>query len=526
MLLGNEMKRFNTTGTCFPDIHYLADITPQLDEAVRLVERGDYCCIHRGRQYGKTTTLSLLKSRLEALHKSVFFISFEGLGENDFSSDEVLYASFFKLLQATITYDENRLLTDQAKAVIAKYSTLSAIPALEFSAAITELVLSNQVPVVLLVDEVDQAGNHASFLHFLGTLRDKYLKRQTRATFLSVILSGVHDVKNLKLKICSDERHQYNSPWNIAISFKADMSLRSEAIADMLRDYASEHTIQMDYATMSTILFDFTSGYPYLVSRIAQIIDENELTWDKDGFLIALKMLYRESNTLFDDLRKKLAEYPKLYSMLRDILIEGKSYTFNQYEEVTNIAAAFSLIREQEGKVQVSCRIFETWLYELFLSEEENKSCPIYKEGSIDKQEVIVNKELNMPLILENFVHHYNSIYTKRDERFVEEQGRKLFLLYLRPIINGTGNYYIESRTRDNTRTDVIIDYWGKQYIVELKIWRGEQYHTEGEKQLCQYLDLHNQSIGYMLTFSFNKHKEIGVTQKYIDNKNIFEATA
>lgn len=43
--------------------------------------------------------------------------------------------------------------------------------------------------------------------------------------------------------------------------------------------------------------------------------------------------------------------------------------------------------------------------------------------------------------------------------KFKENDGRKLFLLYLRPIINGTGNYYIEAPTRDQRRTDVIVVY-------------------------------------------------------------------
>lgn len=36
-------------------------------------------------------------------------------------------------------------------------------------------------------------------------------------------------------------------------------------------------------------------------------------------------------------------------------------------------------------------------------------------------------------------------------------------------IINGTGNYYIEAQTRDQTQTDIIVDYLGKQYVIELK---------------------------------------------------------
>ena len=46
------------------------------------------------------------------------------------------------------------------------------------------------------------------------------------------------------------------------------------------------------------------------------------------------------------------------------------------------------------------------------------------------------------------------------------DEGRKYFLLYLRPIINGTGNYYIETQTREQKRTDIIVDYLGEQYII------------------------------------------------------------
>ena len=58
---------------------------------------------------------------------------------------------------------------------------------------------------------------------FLGMLRRKYLTRRAEPTFQSVILAGVHDVKNLKLKMRPDAEHQYNSPWNIAADFTVDM---------------------------------------------------------------------------------------------------------------------------------------------------------------------------------------------------------------------------------------------------------------------------------------------------------------
>ena len=107
---------------------------------------------------------------------------------------------------------------------------------------------------------------------------------------------------------------------------------------------------------------------------------------------------------------------------------------------------------------------------------------------------------------------------------FVEENGRRLFLLYLKPIINGTGNYYIEAQTRDQTRTDIIVDYLGKQYVIELKIWHGEEYNRQGEEQLVDYLNSYHLDKGYMVTFSFNQKKEIGVRQVEVDSKTIIEA--
>ena len=129
-----------------------------------------------------------------------------------------------------------------------------------------------------------------------------------------------------------------------------------------------------------------------------------------------------------------------------------------------------------------------------------------------------------MRLILKRFVQHFTDVYGDSDEKFVEESGRKLFLLYLRPIINGSGNYYIESRTRNMGRTDVIVDYRGEQYLIELKIWRGKEYHNRGEQQIIGYLKDYHKNKGYMLSFCFNKKKQVGIQEIVIDGKTVIEA--
>ena len=109
-------------------------------------------------------------------------------------------------------------------------------------------------------------------------------------------------------------------------------------------------------------------------------------------------------------------------------------------------------------------------------------------------------------------------------EQFVTENGRKLFLLYIRPLINGIGNYYIEARTRSMGRTDLIIDYLGKQYVIEMKIWHGNEYNTRGEEQLLGYLDDYHLDRGYMLSFNFNKNKKPGVQELHFKAHTLIEA--
>ncbi|WP_330672656.1 hypothetical protein [Acetatifactor muris] len=77
----------------------------------------------------------------------------------------------------------------------------------------------------------------------------------------------------------------------------------------------------------------------------------------------------------------------------------------------------------------------------------------------------------------------------------------------MKPIINGTGNYYLEAQTRDAGRTDVVVDYRGEQFVVEMKIWRGNEYNERGESQLAAYLDYFRRKKGYMLSFNLNKKK-------------------
>ncbi len=486
----------------------MVDITERLVIIRGMVARGDYFCINRGRQYGKTTTLAALSNYLKNDY-CVFNISFEGLGDSSFVAVENVCADFLKILKR---YSRVNGSSKAMQSLLKEVAPLGVkeIASTDFTEIIDELCTLSDKPIVILIDEVDQASNNDGFIKFLGVLRNMFLSRETFPTFQSVILAGVYDIKNLKLKIRTEDDHQYNSPWNIAVPFDVDMSLSATGIADMLAEYKADHNLTFDEVFVGQMIRDYTAGYPFLVSRICQIIDAEQYTWDKDGVLKAVNNLLKESNTLFDDMQKKLTQYPGLSDMMKSIIFGGKRVSFNYYDRDINIAVMFNFVKEEQGATKIACRIFETWLYNYYISLD--KPSHIYQLGEYEKNQFVHDGFIDMRLLMERFCVHFNEIYRPgHDDQFVEENGRKIFLTYLRPIINGIGNYYCEAQTRDLTRTDIIIDYLGQQYIVELKIWRGQSYNERGEKQLAEYLERYNLQTGYMVSFCFNKTKKSGV---------------
>lgn len=388
--------------------------------------------------------------------------------------------------------------------------------------------------MVLLIDEVDSATNNQVFLDFLAQLRAGYIDRDELPSFRSVILAGVYDVKNIKRKMRPDDKHKVNSPWNIAADFLIEMSFSADEIAGMLAQYEAEHHTGMNIPEISGLIYDYTSGYPFLVSKICKLIDERiagtaeypdqHLAWTKNGFLEAIKLLLGETNTLFESLINKLEEYPELDEMLRELLFDGKEIAYVIGVRSVEAALMFGFVKRDGSNVIIANRIFETLLYNFFLASPVMRQSNIYEASLIDKNQFLKDGSLNMKLILEKFVVHFDDLYGDRMQRFCEEDGRRYFLLYLRPIINGTGNYYIESRTRNMERTDVVVDYRGEQFVIEMKVWRGNSYNERGEAQLSEYLNYYHLKKGYMVSFNFNKKKKIGVEEIRLGDKILVEA--
>ncbi|ENK0837894.1 AAA family ATPase [Clostridium botulinum] len=538
-------KRFNVTGTCIPEKHYMVDISNKLDSILKLVNNEEYFIINRPRQYGKTTTLYMLERYLNKFKDYlVISISFEGIGDLIFEDEKIFSKEFLQIMSDSLLINNETLseYLEQQKEHVENFIDLSRV--------ITKFIIKIKRKVVLMIDEVDKSSNNQLFLSFLGLLRNKYLLRNVGKdyTFHNVVLAGVHDVKQASkiydfdmvaysceemsrrfltkdLKIRSDEEHKYNSPWNIASDFDVDMSFSIEEIKTMLDDYVENKKVDLDKEYFAEKLYFYTSGYPFLVSKLCKIIDEkimneNELKWEREYLDLAVKELLNESNTNFDSLIKNIENNKELSQVIDNLLIKGVKLNFNIHNPDINLGYLYGIFKDDKGNLKINNRIYEQLIYNYRISKIQTSS-NFYnynsKENFIDS-----NGNLDIRKVLLKFQEFMKHEYSQRREAFLEEDGRLVFLAFLSPIINGSGFAFKEVKGGEEKRFDIVITYNKKMYILELKIWRGEEYHKKGLIQLAEYLDQYGLDKGYLLIFDLRKSTNLigEVEENYIGTEN------
>ena len=164
-------------------------------------------------------------------------------------------------------------------------------------------------------------------------------------------------------------------------------------------------------------------------------------------------------------------------------------------------------------------------LYTHFIGESDKNN--ELKQIAAGIKSVFVDDDggLDIPKIMDHFIREHNRLYRDDNEKILEAEGRERFITFVSGLINGTGIYSVEEPFRDDRRTGLVIHDRGKRTVIEMKIWHGERYTSDGEKQLIGYFDTWNLNTGYLLSFNFDKKTKPGVERIRIGEKNLFEGT-
>jgi len=500
-------KKFQIQGPCLSLRHYMADNTAKLASILAMVHNGDYFVMNRPRQYGKTTTLYALTHQIQKEPNYIAIpISFEGIGTVDFERESNFCAVLLTLITEKLFFIDKNLY-EQTKNLNLTANNLTSL-----SSSLTTLLKLANKKVVLLIDEVDQSSSHDVFLNFLGMLRNKYLQSQQGwdVTFYSVILAGVHDIKSLKMKLRSEQDRALNSPWNIAAEFKLDMSFTAAEIIPMLSEYVQEQSVQMDIPAIAQLLFDYTSGYPFLVSKICKVMDETILPqkttaiWTPEDLASAVHYIINEDNFNFDSLIKNLEYHKDLYNMVFDILVVGHQFNFSIHHPVTQLGLTYGILKNGKG-ISIHNSIYEQVIYNYMIFQLEMTWRN--KDYGTRMQYIKPDKSLDLDKVLLNFQQFMKEQYSEKDQKFVERNGRLVFLSFLKPILNGHGHTFVEPHISDEKRLDIVVTFHHHKYIIELKLWYGPKAHQAGLDQLVAYLDRQHQQKGWLLIFEHRKKK-------------------
>ena len=313
----------------------------------------------------------------------------------------------------------------------------------------------------------------------------------------------------MKSKIRPEEEQKYNSPWNIASDYNVNMNLQITEIVPMLEDYSAESGVKMDTKKIAESLFYYTSGYPFLVSKLCKMLDEDFLKhdiWTEEDIIQAARHLVGEVNANFDSLVKNLENNQDLYNYVYSIVIDNDSRPFNIHNPTANLAYLHGIIVRENGKTVVHNKIYQEVIAN-YMTDKMHKT-EFSSTRELGAGYKYANGTLNMQAILLGFQTFMKKEYARKDRDFLEKNGRLVFLAFLKPIINGEGFDFKEPQISDEKRLDLVITHRNNKYIAELKLWRGPIAHEKGLEQLCDYLDRQNLSEGYLVVFDHAEIKE------------------
>ncbi|MBO7092378.1 MAG: ATP-binding protein, partial [Victivallales bacterium] len=342
------MKRFNTTGPCFPDEHYMMPALDRLPGVRELVSGGNYFVVHAPRQTGKTTALKALVSEINAKGEMVaIYCTLESIQRLVGSYETAMREIRHLVLKSASMVRELATFAREIGDVKSSIGISTAI-----SDALQELCVRAGKPLVLFFDEADCLYGDV-LISFLRQLRDGYVNRDMMPFPKSIALVGMLDVRDYKAQIRSDGQSLGQiSPFNIIAE---DLLIPNFTEADIAALYA-QHTAATGQRFADGVVDDvwrLTRGQPWLVNAIANDcvakIHGNRFdeTVTVDDVEAAKEAIIRRRDTHVDSLMERMRE-PRVRRIVEP-LISGDRSDVSYNDEDYRYIIDLGLLRVDRG---------------------------------------------------------------------------------------------------------------------------------------------------------------------------------
>ena len=499
------MRKFNTTGPCFPDEHYMLPALDRLPGIRELVAGGNYFVIHAPRQTGKTTALQALVQEInDKGDMFAIYCTLETL-QNATDVDDTM-VKIVKLLRrgALAVPSLVDLLGDPNTAL-----TISQEPGWTVTAVadtLTTICRKADKPVVVFFDEADcLVGN--VLISFLRQLRDGYVNRKMIPTPKSVALVGMLDVRDYKAQIRPDgESLGQISPFNI---IRKDMLIPNFTEADIQALY-SQHTTETGQIFADGVVEDvwrLTRGQPWLVNAIAcECVEEIHGSRYDEPLTVAdveaaKEAIIRRRDTHVDSLMERMRE-PRVRRIVEP-LISGQGLVVSRNSEDFRYVIDLGLLREDEIKRVVPANSMYSEIIGRYLTRDEQDDML----SSIPETPWVKDDGLDMAGLMAAFQRFWreNSGADRDIMGYREAVPHLVLMAFLQRVTNGGGHINREMALGQG-RLDLCVEFRGARYAIEVKTsanFKGDDSY----KQCAKYLDDLGLSEGWMPIFDKSKTK-------------------
>ena len=305
------MRFFNTEGPVRPDDHYAIPPLDRVDveELLDLIRAERYFVLHAPRQTGKTSALIALRDLLNSGKAGNFRCVHINVEVAQVARDDTASGirAILSMMAARALLLGDDFLRKSWNEILAASDPNDAL-----RDVLMHWCLADPTPLVLLVDEIDSLVGD-TLLSVLRQLRAGYEQRPEGFP-QSVVLCGVRDIRDYRIRSSTGEVIAGGSPFNVAAK-SLRMGDFTEAETRALMAQHTEETGQRFSSSALDSVWTQTRGQPWLVNALcAGACFDNKAGRDRsrpievDDIYAAREELILSRRTHLDQLAHKLEE--------------------------------------------------------------------------------------------------------------------------------------------------------------------------------------------------------------------------
>ena len=491
------MRFFNTEGPVRPDEHYA--IPPldrvDVDELLSLIRAKRFFVLHAPRQTGKTSALIALRDLLNRGEAGDFRCVDVNVEVGQVARDDT--ARGMRAILGSLA-DSALLLGDDYPTGVWLDVLADMGPENALKGLLTRWCVANPTPLVLLVDEIDSLVGD-TLLSVLRQLRAGYEQRPESFP-QSVVLCGVRDIRDYRIRSSTGEVIAGGSPFNVAAK-SLRMGDFTEAETRALMAQHTEETGQRFSAAALDSVWTQTQGQPWLVNALcAGTCFDNKAGRDRsrtievDDVYAAREELILSRRTHLDQLAHKLEE-ERVRRVVEPLLSGGEArHEIRDLEYVRDLGL---IDGNQPPRIAnpIYAEVVPRELgYILQSSLDQNPAWYVDDDGGLNMDKLLT--------AFGTFFGEHSEHWLGRFSEYPEAGPQLILQSYLQRVVNGGGRIEREYGL-GRGRTDLLVlwpreagqpsDLW-ERFVVECKVLRDSD-----RKSLAWTVERGvEQTLGYM----------------------------